>query len=90
MFLKLRVSYLTNKLNRNKAASTTDMEAISQPDNYPDVQAFCETNVTIHLVPDVPVDSVEVCGTRKRSQRIKKIESVPTVLLSGYKILPTC
>ncbi|KAI2647524.1 Ribonuclease 3 [Labeo rohita] len=48
---------------------------VSQPDNnYPDLQAFFETDVAIQSVTDVPVDSVKVCGARRRSQGI---ESVP-------------
>uniref|UniRef100_A0A8C1NA27 CCHC-type domain-containing protein n=1 Tax=Cyprinus carpio TaxID=7962 RepID=A0A8C1NA27_CYPCA len=76
--LRARVSSLTKKLNRNKAAAKTDMEEVSQPDNnYPDLQAFFETDVAIQSVTDVPVDSVKVCGARRRSQRIEGTESVP-------------
>ncbi len=54
------------------------MEEVSQPDNnYPDLQDFFETDVTIQSVTDVPVDSVKVCGARRRSQGIEGIESVP-------------
>ncbi len=73
--LRARVSSLTKKLNRNKASAKTDVEEVSQPDNnYPDLQDFFETDVTIQSVTDVPVDSVKVCGARRRSQGI---ESVP-------------
>ncbi len=73
--LRARVSALTKKLNRNKASAKTDVEEVSQPDNnYPDLQDFFETDVTIQSVTDVPVDSVKVCGARRRSQGI---ESVP-------------
>ncbi len=73
--LRARVSSLTKKLNRNKASAKTDVEEVSQPDNnYLDLQAFFETDVTIQSVTDVPVDSVKVCGARRRSQGI---ESVP-------------
>ncbi len=75
--LHARVSSLTKKLNRNKASAKTDVEEVSQPDNYPDLQAFFETDVTIQSVTDVPVDSVKVCGTRRRSQGIEGIETVP-------------
>ncbi|KAI2665741.1 UvrABC system protein B [Labeo rohita] len=75
--LRARISALTKKLNRNKALEKTDME-VSQPDNlYPDLQAFFETDVAIQSVTDVPVDSVKVCGARRRSQGIEGIESVP-------------
>ncbi len=61
--LRARVSSLTKKLNRNKASAKTDVEEVSQPDNnYPDLQDFFETDVTIQSVTDVPVDSVKVCG----------------------------
>ncbi len=76
--LRARVSTLTKKLNRNKASAKTDVEEVSQPDNnYPDLQDFFETDVTIQSVTDVPVDSVKVCGARRRSQGIEGIESVP-------------
>ncbi len=76
--LRARVSSVTKKLNRNKASAKTDVEEVSQPDNnYPDLQDFFETDVTIQSVTDVPVDSVKVCGTRRRSQGIEGIESVP-------------
>ncbi|KAL0149727.1 hypothetical protein M9458_055010 [Cirrhinus mrigala] len=75
--LRARISALTKKLNRNKALEKTDME-VSQPDNiYPDLQAFFEKDVAIQSVTDVPVDSVKVCGARRRSQGIEGIESVP-------------
>ncbi|KAI2661297.1 Gag polyprotein [Labeo rohita] len=68
-----RISALTKKLNRNKASEKTDME-VSQPDNnYPDLQAFFETDVAIQ---SVTVDSVRKCGARRRSQGIEGIESV--------------
>uniref|UniRef100_A0A8C1SNM6 CCHC-type domain-containing protein n=1 Tax=Cyprinus carpio TaxID=7962 RepID=A0A8C1SNM6_CYPCA len=76
--LRARVSSLTKKLNHNKAAAKTDVEEVSQPDNnYPDLQAFFETDVAIQSVTDVPVNSVKVCGARRRSQRIEGTESVP-------------
>ncbi len=76
--LRARVSALTKKLNRNKASAKSDVEEVSQPDNnYPDLQDFFETDVTIQSVTDVPVDSVKVCGARRRSQGIEGIESVP-------------
>ncbi len=76
--LRARVSSLTKKFNRNKASAKTDVEEVSQPDNnYPDLQAFFETDVAIQSVTDVPVDSVKVCGARRRSQGIEGIESVP-------------
>ncbi|XP_026114574.1 uncharacterized protein LOC113092989 isoform X1 [Carassius auratus] len=76
--LRARVSSLTKKLNRNKAAAKTDVEEVSQTDNnYPDLQAFFETDVAIQSVTDVTVDSVKVCGARRRSQRIEETESVP-------------
>ena len=76
--LRARVSSLTKKLNRNKAAAKTDVEEVSQPDNnYPDLQAFFETHVAIQSVTDVSVNSVKVCGARRRSQRIEGTESVP-------------
>ncbi|KAI2644862.1 UvrABC system protein B [Labeo rohita] len=75
--LRARISALTKKLNRNKALEKTYME-VSQPDNiYPDLQAFFEKDVAIQSVTDVPVDSVKVCGARRRSQGIEGIESVP-------------
>ncbi len=56
--LHARVSSLTKKLNRNKASAKTDVEEVSQPDNnYPDLQAFFETDVTTQSVTDVPLDS---------------------------------
>ncbi len=76
--LRARVSTLTKKLNRNKASAKTDVEEVSQPDNnYPDLQAFFETDVTIQSVTDGPLDSVKVCGARRRSQGNEGIESVP-------------
>ncbi len=75
--LHARVSTLTKKLNLKKAAAKTDVE-VSQPDNiYPDLQAFFETDVALQSVTDVPVNSVNVCGARRRSQGIEGIESVP-------------
>ncbi len=54
------------------------MEEVSQPDNnYPDLQDFFETDVALQSVTDVPVNSVNVCGARRRSQGIEGIESVP-------------
>ncbi len=51
---------------------------VSQPDNiYPDVQAFFETDVALQSVTDVPVNSVNVCGARRRSQGIEETDSVP-------------
>ncbi len=76
--LRARVFSLTKKLNHNKASAKTDVEEVSQPDNnYPDLQAFFETDVTIQSVTDGPLDSVKVCGARRRSQGIEGIESVP-------------
>ncbi len=75
--LHARVSTLTKKLNLKKTAAKTDVE-VSQPDNiYPDLQAFFETDVALQSVTDVPVNSVNVCGARRRSQGIEGIESVP-------------
>ncbi len=76
--LRARVSALTKKLNRNKASAKTDVEEVSQPDNnYPDLQAFFETDVALQSVTDVPVNSVNVCGARRRSQGIEETDSVP-------------
>ncbi len=75
--LRARVSTLTKKLNLKKAAAKTDVE-VSQPDNiYPDLQAFFETDVALQSVIDVPVNSVNVCGARRRSQGIEETDSVP-------------
>ncbi len=71
-----RVSSLTKKLNLKKAAAKTDVE-VSQPDNiYPDLQAFFETDVALQSVTDVPVNSFNVCGARRRSQGIEETDSV--------------
>ncbi len=71
------VSTLTKKFNLKKAAAKTDVE-VSQPDNiYPDLQAFVETDVALQSVTDVPVNSVNVCGARRRSQGIEETDSVP-------------
>ncbi len=76
--LRARVSTLTKKLNLKKAAAKTDVEEVSQPDNnYPDLQAFFETDVALQSVIDVPVNSVNVCGARRRSQGIEETDSVP-------------
>ncbi len=73
--LRARVSTLTKKLNRNKASAKTDVEEVSQPDNnYPDLQVFFETDVALQSVTDVPVNSVNVCGARRRSQGIEETE----------------
>ncbi len=75
--LRARVSTLTKKLNPKKAAAKTDVE-VSQPDNiYPDLQAFFETDVALQSVTDVPVNSVNVCGARRRFQGIEETDSVP-------------
>ncbi len=75
--LRARVSTLTKKLNLKKAAAKTDVE-VSQPDNiYPDLQAFFETDVALQSVTDVPVNSVNVCSARRRSQGIEETDSVP-------------
>lgn len=75
--LRARVSSLIKKLNRNQAAKT-DVDEVIQPNNkYPDLQAFFETDVVIQPVNDIPVDSVKVCGARRRSQGNEGIESVP-------------
>jgi len=51
---------------------------VSQPDNiYLDLQAFFETDVALQSVTDLPVNSVNVCGARRRSQRIEETDSVP-------------
>ncbi len=51
---------------------------LSQPDNiYPDLQAFFETDVALQSVTGVPVNSVNVCGARRRSQGIEETDSVP-------------
>ncbi|XP_039509162.1 uncharacterized protein LOC120463952 [Pimephales promelas] len=77
--LRARVSALTKKLNRNKDAEKTDVEVVSQPDNiYPDLQAFFERDVDIPSVTDKHVNSVNVCGARKRSQGIEESETVPS------------
>ncbi len=66
---------MTKKLNLKKAAAKTDVE-VSQPDNiYPDLQAFFETDVALQSVTDV--NSVNVCGARRRSQGIEETDSVP-------------
>ncbi len=80
--------WLRNWTSR-KLQQKTDVE-VSQPDNiYPDLQAFFETDVALQSVTDVPVNSVNVCGARRRSQGIEGIESVPpNSLLSKYKLLP--
>ncbi len=50
---------------------------VSQHDNiYPDLQAFFETDVALQSVTDVPVNSVNVCGARRRSQGIEETDSV--------------
>ncbi len=75
--LRARVSTLTKKLNLKKVAVNTDAE-VSQPDNiYPDLQAFFETDVALQSVTDVPVNSVNVCVARRRSQGIEETDSVP-------------
>ncbi len=75
--LRARISTLTKKLNLKKAAAKTDVE-VSQPDNiYPDLQTFFETDVALQSVTDVPVNSVHVCGARRRSQGIEETDSVP-------------
>ncbi len=75
--LRARVSTLTKKLNLKKAAAKTNVE-VSQPDNiYPDLQAFFETDVALQSVTDVPVNSVNVCDARRRSQGIEETDSVP-------------
>ncbi len=75
--LRARVSTLTKKLNLKKVAANTDAE-VSQPDNiYPDLQAFFETDVALQSVTDVPVNSVNVCVARRRSQGIEETDSVP-------------
>ncbi len=75
--LRARVSTLTKKLNLKKVAANTDLE-VSQPDNiYPDLQAFFETDVALQSVTGVPVNSVHVCGARRRSQGIEETDSVP-------------
>ena len=72
--LRARISSLTKKVNRNKDAEKTDVEEVSQPDNnYPDLKAFFETNVAIQSVTDQPVDSVQVCGARRRSQGTESV-----------------
>jgi len=77
--LRARVSALTKKLNRNKDAKKTDVEVVSQPDNiYPDLQAFFERDVDIPSVTDKHVNSVKVCGARKRLQGIEESETVPS------------
>ncbi len=75
--LRARVSTLTKKLNLKKVAAKTDVK-VSQPDkNYPDLQAFFETDVALPSVTDVPVNSVNVCGAKRRSQGIEETDSVP-------------
>ncbi len=83
------MSTLTKKLNLKKAAAKTDVE-VSQPDNiYPDLQAFFETDVALQSVTDVPVNSVNVCGARRRSQGLRKlIVFLSILLLCKYKLLP--
>ncbi len=74
--LRARIYTLTKKLNFKKEAKT-DVE-VSQPDNiYPDLQAFFETDVALQSVTDVPVNSFNVCGARRRSQGIEETDSVP-------------
>ncbi len=74
--LRARIYTLTKKLNLKKEAKT-DVE-VSQPDNiYPDLQAFFETDVALQSVTDVPVNSFNVCGARRRSQGIEETDSVP-------------
>ncbi len=69
--LRARIYTLTKKLNLKKEAKT-DAE-VSQPDNiYPDLQAFFETDVALQSVTDVPVNSVNVCVARRRSQGIEE------------------
>ncbi len=68
---------MTKKLNLKKVAANTDVK-VSQPDNiYPDLQAFFETDVALQSVTGVPVNSVHVCGARRRSQGIEETDSVP-------------
>ncbi len=75
--LSARVSTLTKKLNLKKVAANTDVK-VSQPDNiYPDLQAFFETDVALQSVTDVPVNSVNVCVAKRRSQGIEETDSVP-------------
>ncbi len=60
-----------------RVSAKTDVE-VSQPDNiYPDLQAFFETDVALQSVTDVPVNSFNVCGARRRSQGIEETDSVP-------------
>ncbi len=71
-----RIYTLTKKLNLKKEAKT-DVE-VSRPDNFsPDLQAFFETDVALQSVTDVPVNSVHVCGARRRSQGIEDTDGVP-------------
>ncbi len=74
--LRARIYTLTKKLNLKKEAKT-DVE-VSQPDNFsPDLKAFFETDVALQSVTDVPVNSVHVCGARRRSQGIEDTDGVP-------------
>ncbi len=57
------------------------MEEVSQPDkNYPDLQAFFETDVTIQSVTNVLEDSVKVCGARRKSQGIESVPPTSSVV----------
>ncbi len=84
---ELRVSeytLLTQEIEPQKEAKT-DVE-VSQPDNiYPDLQAFFETDVALQSVTDVPVNSFNVCGARRRSQGIEETDSVPLNSFCGCK-----
>ncbi len=64
--LRARVSILTKKLNLKKVDNI-----------YPDLQTFFETDVALQSVTDVPVNSVNVCVARRRSQGIEETDSVP-------------
>ncbi len=80
--LRARIYTLTKKLNLKKEAKT-DVE-VSQPDNiYPDLQAFFETDVALQSVTDVPVNSFNVCGARRRSQGIEETDSVSSQFFCG-------
>jgi len=75
--LKEQNKQLHIKVGHNKASTKCDSENQQSDETYPDLNVFFETDVDIQSVTDKRVNSVNVCGARKRLQGIEERESFP-------------
>jgi len=73
--MQTQLSCFKTMVGQNHASTKCNSKDQQSDETYPDLQAFFETDVDIPSVTDKHVNSVKICGARKRSQGIE--ENVP-------------